>query len=76
MVSSLAQVKIDAAALSFEEREGLVAYLCELNDLPLSAEWVAEIERRIKEVDDGVADMIPAEEFFAKLRAELHQKKA
>ena len=79
MVSSLEQITADALTLTREEREQLVDRLLEsiggAEDLPISAEWMAEIERRVQEIDDGM-ETIPAEEVFAKLRAELRQKDA
>lgn len=37
----------------------------------LSAEWAAEIDRREKEIDEGRATLIPAEQVFAEIRAML-----
>lgn len=37
-------------------------------DEHVDAEWDAEIKRRIAEIEDGTARLIPAEEVFAKLR--------
>lgn len=70
MAKSLAEVTADAKALSFEEREQLISHLLEDDDAPLSDEWMAEIKRRIQEIDDGM-ETIPAEEAFAKLREEF-----
>jgi putative addiction module component (TIGR02574 family) len=33
--------------------------------------WQAEIDRRCQEIDEGTAELIPAEEVFAELRARL-----
>ena len=33
-------------------------------DFQLSPEWEAELDRRVKAMDDGTAVMIPAEEFW------------
>ncbi len=35
--------------------------------------WEEEIRRRLAEVDAGTAELIPAEEVFAELRARLHR---
>ena len=79
MVQSLEQVTVAALALSAEERElladQLLASISPDEGVPLSDEWKAEIERRIQEIDDG-AETFPAEEVFAKIRAELRRKSA
>lgn len=40
-------------------------------EVSLSPEWMAEINRRIAEVEAGTAELIPAEQVLAELRAEL-----
>lgn len=35
--------------------------------------WEEEIRRRLAEVEAGTAELIPAEEVFAELRARLHR---
>lgn len=42
---------------------------------PLSAEWAAEIDRREKEIDEGRATLIPAEQVFAEIRAMLKKNR-
>ena len=37
-------------------------------DEDVDAEWDAEIKRRIAEVESGAAQLVPAEEVFARLR--------
>ncbi len=66
----------DAKALPFEEREQLIAGLLEDDETPLSDEWMAEIDRRIKEIEDGTAKTIPAEEFFAEMRRKLNETRS
>lgn len=60
-----------ARDLSPEERVQLAAEILatvhELDD-EVDAAWDAEIKRRIAEVDSGTAQLIPAEEVFARLR--------
>ncbi len=60
----------DAKALPFEEREQLIAGLLEDDEMPLSEDWAAEIERRSQEIDHG-AKTYPVEEVLAEIRAEL-----
>ena len=71
MAVSFTQVSADALALSRDERGQLAERLLESiataeAGAPLGASW-EEIERRIKEVENG-AETIPAEEVFAELR--------
>lgn len=60
-----------ARDLSPEERVGLaeeiLATVHEVDD-DVDAAWGAEIKRRIAEVENGTAKLIPAEEVFAGLR--------
>ncbi|MGV3659413.1 MAG: addiction module protein [Prosthecobacter sp.] len=44
------------------------------NEAALSPEWMAEINRRIAEVEAGTAELIPAEQVLAELRAELRSE--
>lgn len=37
-------------------------------DGEIDAAWDAEIKRRIAEIENGTADLVPAEEVFARLR--------
>ena len=60
-----------ARDLSPEERvqlaEQILATVHELDE-EVDAAWGAEIKRRIAEVENGTAKLIPAEEVFARLR--------
>ncbi len=40
----------------------------------LSVEWMEEIHRRVAEVEAGEAELIPAEEVFAELRASVRDQ--
>jgi putative addiction module component (TIGR02574 family) len=74
MGHSLSQVEKDALRLPAEDRARLAVRL--LSSLEESAEspdeieklWIAEAERRFKELRDGVVEGIPAREAFAELR--------
>ena len=37
----------------------------------LSPEWENEVEKRCKEIDDGIVDLIPGDEVFRKAYARL-----
>jgi putative addiction module component (TIGR02574 family) len=39
----------------------------------IDAAWAEEIERRIKEIDEGKVELIPGEQVLAKLRSRLKQ---
>lgn len=59
--------------LSKEDRAQLVQRLVRSLDSPtpeeLKAEWLEEARRRAKELDDGTAQAIPADEVLKKARA-------
>jgi putative addiction module component (TIGR02574 family) len=77
MAHSLADIEDDALQLSEEDRARLaVRLLASLEDEAGSPEeieklWVAEAERRFRELRDGVVQGIPARDVFAQLRAKL-----
>ena len=60
-----------ALSLSPEERvqlaEELLATVQEV-DADVEAVWDEEIKRRVAEIDNGTAKLIPAEEVFAEVR--------
>jgi putative addiction module component (TIGR02574 family) len=60
-----------ARDLSPEERvqlaEDILATVHEVDE-DVDAAWDAEIRRRMTEVENGTANLIPAEEVFARLR--------
>ena len=75
---AIEKVLEQALALPREDRARLAAALLEslepddgevLTEAEWEAAWAAEIERRMKEVDEGRARLIPAEEVFAELQA-------
>lgn len=70
MRSAARKILQDALALPQEEREELVGALSDsLDSLRVSAEWEAELARRIEKVESGEAKVIDAEEHLAELRA-------
>ncbi len=56
-----------ALELSPEHREEVINDLWASLDGDLGDEWEDEIERRVKDVDDGRVKTIPAEEVFSRL---------
>lgn len=83
MSAALDRIKRDIQNLAPEELEELLRDLQSMYRMPsldledaaaIEAEWEAEIDRRVKEVEDGTVQLISAEEFerhtdalFAKL---------
>ena len=60
-----------ARALPPEERIRLAEELISSvqdSDEEIEAAWAEEIERRLEEVENGTAKLIPAEEVFAEIR--------
>jgi hypothetical protein len=55
------------------------AYLAEVllesldfeEDFPIEEEWIDEITRRCREIDEGSVDLIPGEEGLVQLRKQL-----
>lgn len=74
MANSLPDVEKDALKLSLEDRARLaMRLLSSLEETMESSEeieklWIAEAERRFKELRDGVVQGIPAQDVFAELR--------
>ena len=66
-----------ALALPEAEREEIAERLFESVEPPekLSPEWAAEIKRRMKEIDEGTATLIPANQVFAEVRARLKKNR-
>jgi putative addiction module component (TIGR02574 family) len=70
---SYEKVKDDALHLPLEDRSRLASRLLESldDDDDVSPEWLEEIRRRVKEMKDGTAIMIPHDEVMANVRASL-----
>jgi putative addiction module component (TIGR02574 family) len=75
MASTLSDLKKKAAQLPEQERAELALSLIESLDGPADPDveeaWVQEIERRVRQVEKGEAELIPAEEVFARIRRRL-----
>jgi len=71
MSSLVEELSRQALALSPEERvrlaENLLATVHEV-DAEVEAAWDEEIKRRIAEIENGTARLIPADEVFAEVR--------
>jgi putative addiction module component (TIGR02574 family) len=71
MTTLVDELSQKALELPTEERvrlaERLLATVHEV-DPEVEAAWDVEIQRRLAEIDDGTAKLIPAEEVFAEVR--------
>lgn len=71
MSSLIDELSRKARALPAEERIRLAEELLssvQESDEEIEAAWAEEIERRLEEVENGTAKLIPAEEVFAEIR--------
>ena len=71
MSSLIDELSRKARALPPEERIRLAEELISSvqdSDEEIEAAWAEEIERRLEEVENGTAKLIPAEEVFADIR--------
>ena len=75
MARALADIEKEIRALASGEQEQLLrALLEELDGLPdgdVEQAWLAEVQRRSRELDEGIVQAIPADDVFARLRADL-----
>ena len=65
----------DALSLPRHSRAFLAEKLLESldhdEDFDISPEWLSEIRRRCKEIDEGETELVPAEEVFAEVYRRL-----
>ena len=65
----------EALSLPADVRLSLVEKLLTSLNLPIDKEidrlWAEEAERRVSQIEEGKAKLVPGEEAFAKLRAKL-----
>ena len=68
------EVKNAALELPFEARAKLVADILtslEASQEEIDSAWRAEIELRLREIEEGKVDLIPGEQVMNELRAQL-----
>lgn len=67
------RIEDDALRLPHEERSKLIGRLIESldDDDDLSAEWADEIRRRVREIDEGEAKLVPHDEVMSEVRTRL-----
>lgn len=75
MAMEVEQILEEAVKLPPEARAALVHSLLESLDTEVDenaeAEWREEIQRRVREIDDGSVTLVPWEEARARLRSKL-----
>ncbi len=71
----LEELESEVMKLGLEERAALAEKLILSLDAPSEAEnlrlWIAEAERRLKELREGTATEVPAQEVFRRARAAI-----
>jgi putative addiction module component (TIGR02574 family) len=78
MARAVSEIEEEIRALPELEKERLLRALLEELDGPpepgVEQAWLDEIQRRSKELDNGLVAAIPADEVFAKSRGKLVAK--
>lgn len=78
MAEAVGELEEDIRALPDADKERLLRLLLEELDGPPDPDadrlWLEEIERRSREIDEGLAETIPAEHVFAELRARFARR--
>ena len=73
MTREFVKIRDAAFELSVEERSWLAEQLWDsartAKEREIDEAWMAEVERRVKSIEDGTAELIPAEQVFRELRA-------
>ncbi|MDP2862640.1 MAG: addiction module protein [Desulfobacterales bacterium] len=73
MTSTNDRVVEEALSLPSDVRISLVEKLLTSLNLPVDEEidrlWAEEAERRVSQIEEGKAELVPGEEVFAKIRA-------
>lgn len=59
--------KVDA--LGTDERDALMRALDLSDGAAISAEWGEELQRRVREIEEGKVQLVSEEDFLSKLRA-------
>ena len=74
------ELRAQLLALPAEDRQALAEELYEsLHEKPVDPEWESawtdEIAKRMKEIEDGTAELIDADVVFAEIRADLAERR-
>jgi putative addiction module component (TIGR02574 family) len=77
MVRAVAIIQQEIRALSLADKAELLRVLLEELDGPtdsdVDAAWLAEIQRRSREIDEGTVKCIPAAEVFEKITSQIRK---
>jgi putative addiction module component (TIGR02574 family) len=72
---SLEQLEVEIKKLNLKERAALAKWIIqsldELSESEIEALWVEEAERRLDELEQGLAAEVPAEEVLRRARAAI-----
>ena len=71
------QVRDEALQLPLEDRSRLASRLLESldDDDDVSPEWLEEIRRRVKEIKNGTAKMVPHDEVMSNVRERVAKRR-
>ena len=73
MARGFEKLRDEALALPVEQRSWLAEQLWDsartARERKIDEAWAIEIERRLKEIEDGTVELIPAEDVIRELRA-------
>lgn len=73
MARAVSIIQQEIRALSTSDKAQLLRVLLEELDGPtdpgIDAAWAAEVQRRSREIDEGVVQCVPADEVFRKIDA-------
>lgn len=77
MARPLHQIQDEIRELSASEKEALVRVLSEDLDEPtdpaIDAAWLAEAQRRSREIDEGTVSCLPADDIFRRIEESLRK---
>jgi len=77
MARPLRQIQEEIRGLSVSEKEALVRVLLDDLDEPsdpaIDAAWLAEAQRRSREIDEGTVQPIPADDVFRRIEESLRK---
>lgn len=77
MAKTVEDIENEIRALNADDRmhllRDLIADLDGEMDKDVEEAWLVEVEKRCKELKEGSAELIPAEEVFARARARLNK---
>lgn len=77
VASQYERIEDEALHLPLDERSKLagklLASLDDGDDVEISAEWREELQRRVRDIDEGRAKLIPHDEVMQRVKARLQE---